>query len=235
MLVEVGRDFFRRSDGYRLTRSQISNELSIIYDLSAEGRRRQISRLAMHFNAGEKILNDTHNVGNVWGISPDVNGKLLPCAQKTFEIMLGMDPHWRELVREALKNKGLSMRAASREAGRNETFVRDILKNNQTPSIQNFSSLARILDLDPSIVQGLTNPDGNTTNTNSGLIDRDLFRQIIIKIDEKRRIDRVRVVSDDPNEFAEFVADLYDMAVRKGGGFQSIAHHFGHTPERDGD
>jgi len=60
-----------------------------------------------------------------------------------------MGKDWKKRVQEAIAEKGTSMKAVSLAAGRGETFVRDILKRNMTPSFENMSALARALDLDP--------------------------------------------------------------------------------------
>ncbi len=52
---------------------------------------------------------------------------------------------WKERVRALLKSGGLTMKAASLAAGQGETFVRDILERDRSPSIENFSALARTL------------------------------------------------------------------------------------------
>src|SRR5690606_7614356 len=44
-----------------------------------------------------------------------------------------------------LQERGLTMKAASKEAGRGETFVRDILERDRVPSVENLTRLAGVL------------------------------------------------------------------------------------------
>jgi phage repressor protein C with HTH and peptisase S24 domain len=65
-----------------------------------------------------------------------------------------MTVDWRNRVRELLVERGLTMKAASRRAGRGDTFVRDILERGQTPSAANLEALARVLQTNVSDLFG---------------------------------------------------------------------------------
>lgn len=58
-----------------------------------------------------------------------------------------MPGDWRERVKWLLNERGISMRAASRAIGRNETYLRDILERGQEPSAANLLALAGFLML----------------------------------------------------------------------------------------
>ncbi len=52
---------------------------------------------------------------------------------------------WKDRIRKALQDKGLSMKEASLRAGKGETFVRDLLERGRAPSIDNFLAIAKIV------------------------------------------------------------------------------------------
>lgn len=52
---------------------------------------------------------------------------------------------WKQRVRDLLAAKNLTMKAASKLAGKGETFVRDILERDREPGIDAFFSLAVVL------------------------------------------------------------------------------------------
>lgn len=69
----------------------------------------------------------------------------------------GMADDWREQIETLLQNHNLNMKAVSLAAGRGETFVRDILKRDRTPSTENLrlvmDAIARLsgrVPLDPA-------------------------------------------------------------------------------------
>lgn len=61
---------------------------------------------------------------------------------------------WKKRLRAELENRGLTMKQASLNAGQGETFVRDILERNRTPSIDKFIALASSLGLGPEALFG---------------------------------------------------------------------------------
>ncbi|WP_245294669.1 helix-turn-helix domain-containing protein [Rhizobium rhizosphaerae] len=65
-----------------------------------------------------------------------------------------MSGGWKERVRQALDEQGLSMKEASIAAGMGETFVRDILERDRTPKIDHFMSLAVVLKKPVSFLLG---------------------------------------------------------------------------------
>ncbi|MEK9722107.1 MAG: helix-turn-helix transcriptional regulator [Rhodospirillaceae bacterium] len=64
---------------------------------------------------------------------------------------------WKRRIRDALAARGLSMKAASKAAGKGETFVRDILERDRTPGIEAFAALAKGLGVS---VSALLSGDG---------------------------------------------------------------------------
>lgn len=60
-----------------------------------------------------------------------------------------MQEHWKNRIVDRLAELKLDMKAASRLAGKNETFVRDILKRDRSPSVDAFFSLSRALQVSP--------------------------------------------------------------------------------------
>ncbi|MDI7862565.1 XRE family transcriptional regulator [Rhizobiaceae bacterium n13] len=61
-----------------------------------------------------------------------------------------MSEHWKERIRAAIEAKGLSMKAVSLQAGKGETFVRDMLERDRAPSIDNFAAVAKALNMSVS-------------------------------------------------------------------------------------
>lgn len=65
-----------------------------------------------------------------------------------------MSDLWKKRLKQALDDKGLTMKAASLAAGKGETFVRDMLERDRAPSIENFIALARIVGRPASYLLG---------------------------------------------------------------------------------
>lgn len=57
---------------------------------------------------------------------------------------------WRGRLTQAIENSGRSQRSICLEAGLADTFLRDILKRKQSPSIDRLLALAKVLDVSPS-------------------------------------------------------------------------------------
>lgn len=57
---------------------------------------------------------------------------------------------WLKRTEQALEQSGLDMKAASRAAGQNETFVRDLLRRGRKPNIDAFLALASAIKAHPS-------------------------------------------------------------------------------------
>lgn len=58
---------------------------------------------------------------------------------------VAMDQEWATRFRERLKQSGMTMKAASLEAGLGETFVRDMLERRRVPSVDKLLKLARVV------------------------------------------------------------------------------------------
>ncbi len=58
-----------------------------------------------------------------------------------------MSDQWKKRIEQAIEDKGTSMKAVSLAAGKNETFVRDMLVRDRAPSIDNFAAVARALGM----------------------------------------------------------------------------------------
>lgn len=58
-----------------------------------------------------------------------------------------MKAGWRDKLREAINLRGTTMKALSKAAGLGETFVRDVLERERTPSIENAQKLCETLDV----------------------------------------------------------------------------------------
>lgn len=56
-----------------------------------------------------------------------------------------MEPIWKKRLAEALEESGINMLTASRLAGKSDTYVRDLLKRDKEPTIENFISLAKVV------------------------------------------------------------------------------------------
>jgi transcriptional regulator with XRE-family HTH domain len=56
-----------------------------------------------------------------------------------------MESGWKSRVRALLKERGMTMKAASLAAGQGETFVRDILERDRDPGVSNLAALAHVL------------------------------------------------------------------------------------------
>lgn len=65
---------------------------------------------------------------------------------------------WKDRLKKALEDKGLSMKAASLAAGKGETFVRDLFERDRAPSIDNFLALANIVGQPASYLLGEGTP-----------------------------------------------------------------------------
>ncbi|MFB2562452.1 S24 family peptidase [Rhizobium sp. IMFF44] len=65
-----------------------------------------------------------------------------------------MSDIWKTRLKKALEDKGLSMKAASLEAGKGETFIRDLFERDRAPSIDNFLAIARVVGRSASYLLG---------------------------------------------------------------------------------
>lgn len=80
-----------------------------------------------------------------------------------------MDQEWATRFRERLKQSGMTMKAASLEAGLGETFVRDMLERGRVPSVDKLLKLAHVVGTTvsellgessaPPQVQAVLNPE----------------------------------------------------------------------------
>ncbi|MES0034744.1 helix-turn-helix domain-containing protein [Mesorhizobium sp. M0046] len=78
---------------------------------------------------------------------------------------------WRNRIVRLLDEQQMTMKEASRRAGRGETFVRDILKRGQEPSASNLEGLARVLKVSAAeILDGTVDPGRQVAVT---AVDRD--------------------------------------------------------------
>ncbi len=66
------------------------------------------------------------------------------------------NPVWKERIQEAITQRGLDMKKLSRMAGKGDTFVRDLLLRDRTPSIDNLTAIARALGLTLGYLVGET-------------------------------------------------------------------------------
>ena len=84
------------------------------------------------------------------------------------------------------------MRVASQQAGLGDTFVRDMLERDKSPSVEKFAALAQVLDLDMNIVR----PDfAAEQRKNVGELGEDdigdaLFRIFIVLQDAEVELDK---------------------------------------------
>ncbi|TBZ07777.1 S24 family peptidase [Rhizobium leguminosarum] len=78
----------------------------------------------------------------------------------TTRLRLGYKPQmtqiWKERLAKALEEKGLNMLTASRMAGKSDTYVRDLLKRDKEPTIENFINLAKVVGKPVSYLIGET-------------------------------------------------------------------------------
>lgn len=56
-----------------------------------------------------------------------------------------MDQIWKTRLAKALEDSGINMLTASRLAGKGDTYVRDLLKRDKEPTIENFMALAKVV------------------------------------------------------------------------------------------
>lgn len=57
---------------------------------------------------------------------------------------------WRDRLRQAMEEAGFSMKRLSLKAGRGESFVRDLVNRDRTPSIENLKAIADALGVSPN-------------------------------------------------------------------------------------
>jgi len=60
-----------------------------------------------------------------------------------------MEEPWKSRLQDRMRSLGLDMKALSRRAGQNETFVRDMLKRDRAPAIDRFIEVAHALGVKP--------------------------------------------------------------------------------------
>ena len=65
------------------------------------------------------------------------------------------EPAWKTAIREALVEKQTNMKQASLKAGLGETFVRDMLARERTPTLEKFTKICEVLDINPSVMFGV--------------------------------------------------------------------------------
>lgn len=65
-----------------------------------------------------------------------------------------MEQIWMTRIREQMAQKGYSMRSLSEAAGLNQTYIRDILERQRTPTIDKFTRVAEALGVSPSYLLG---------------------------------------------------------------------------------
>lgn len=63
---------------------------------------------------------------------------------------------WKERLAKALAERGINMMTASRLAGKSDTYVRDLLKRDKEPTIENFMALAKVVGKPVSYLIGET-------------------------------------------------------------------------------
>ncbi|MEN0087611.1 MAG: S24 family peptidase [Pseudomonadota bacterium] len=56
-----------------------------------------------------------------------------------------MADDWKTRITEGLEQRRLNMKQASLAAGKGETFVRDMLKRDRVPSVENLEAVARVI------------------------------------------------------------------------------------------
>lgn len=64
------------------------------------------------------------------------------------------DSHWKTAIQEAIDNSHWNMKSASLAAGKGDTFVRDALKRDKIPSMDNLIKVFDVLNID--LAYGLT-------------------------------------------------------------------------------
>jgi len=74
-----------------------------------------------------------------------------------------MDTQLKSRIKEALAEEGLDMKAASRKAGKGETFVRDLLERGRSPSVDNLLALAKGINRHPAWLLTGEDPDRSIT------------------------------------------------------------------------
>ncbi|MEM1046458.1 MAG: helix-turn-helix transcriptional regulator [Pseudomonadota bacterium] len=148
-----------------------------------------------------------------------------------------MDPDYKDVIRDALSRKRLSMKTASTMAGLSETYVRDLLKRDMMPAADKFFKLAEVLEIDPNILNLQSNHPKPSTenatpvaarrsthNSEIGKIDRKLLIQIVTSIEETRRTRKIAIGGKTPQEYANFLTDVYNLCLDAGGSFDAVRH-----------
>lgn len=85
------------------------------------------------------------------GYSPPVNGDNPICPQRATARTCGamrIRSDWRTRLEDLVDKRGGNKKALSTGAGLNETYLRDIIKKNQTPKLPNAERISRVLDAD---------------------------------------------------------------------------------------
>lgn len=155
--------------------------------------------------------------------------------QQNFLYKIEMSQDFRDAIRHGLAEKGYTMKKAAQLAGLSDTYVRDILKRNRTPTVDKFAKLADVLGINPEVIlnrpddQNDTPKSSRTTdnhNFNHGKINRELLRKIVSAIEETRRTRNIGIGGKTSVSYADFVTDVYNLCIEAGGSFEAVQHFF---------
>lgn len=112
------------------------------------------------------------------------------------------NPVWTERLRDEMLANGFSMKSLSVAAGQNETFVRDILARQKSPSVDKLQCVAKVLGVSVGYLLGETEAKKGGANT---LDPESALRSALLAFgvdreDVSRAVSMVKVFVDDLDE-----------------------------------
>lgn len=139
------------------------------------------------------VLEMGNSLLTIWAISPvTVNGEVgyIPM----------MEQPWSKRLREQMDAKGFTMKSLSAAAGQNETYIRDILQRNRTPTIDKFVRVAEALGVSASFLLGEAASANAPAERNEQHLRSALLAFGVDREDVGRAVSAVKVFVDDLDE-----------------------------------
>jgi len=134
-------------------------------------------------------------------------------------------------LRELRESRGFSQEKAGELFGMSTSGYQKIEQGSRGLKANVIAKACEIYGVDEGAVLGSSNPRlysvvSNPTKNFALQLNRELLTSIIVKVDEVRKLRKVALGGKEPEQYAEFVADLYELAMSKGGDFETISYFF---------
>lgn len=134
-------------------------------------------------------------------------------------------------LRELRESRGFSQEKAGELFGMSTSGYQKIEQGSRGLKANVIAKACEIYGVDEAAILGRNNAKlysiaPNLSKNFALQINRELLTSIIVKIDEVRKLRNVALGGREPEQYSEFVADLYELAMSKGGDFNSVSYFF---------